>query len=126
MPGVLGVWVLFVCLLYPQLLTNYHGRPPAQADVITSLGMLASFGTVRGVIMFFYGLLTTSPRPAADAGDEPSTAGLTRRRFLAGGSGALAAVVLGGLLRRLFKIGTFGYDGTQYGGRRCPEDHAQR
>ena len=32
-PGVLGVWVLFVGLLWPQLLTNYHGRPPAAATV---------------------------------------------------------------------------------------------
>ena len=115
-PGVLGVWLLFVGLLFPQLLTNYHGRPPAQADVITSLGMLASFGLCGVMIMFFYGLLTQPPRPAADAATEPPTAGLTRRRFLAGGFGALATVALGGMLHRLFKLGTFGYDGTQYGG----------
>ena len=115
-PGVLGVWLLFVCLLFPQLLTHYHGRPPGQADVITSLGLLASFGLCGVMIMFFHGLLTQPPRLAADAAAELSAAGLTRRRFLAGGLGALAAAVLGGLLHRLFKLGTFGYDGTQYGG----------
>ncbi len=71
-PGVLGVWVLFVCLLWPQLLTNYHGRPPAPATVITSLGMLASFGVCGVSIMFFYGLLTTRPQAAANpAGSRP-------------------------------------------------------
>ncbi len=112
-PGVLGVWLLFVCLLAPQLLTNYRGRPPGEASVFTALGLLASFAVCGVGIMFFYGLLTTPPRPAANA---PSTAGLTRRRFLAGGLGALSAVALGGMLHRLFKLGTFGYDGTQYGG----------
>ena len=115
-PGVFAVWVLFAALLWPQLLTNYHGRPPGMALVITSLGMLASFAVCGVGIMWFYGLLTTSPRLAANADDEPPTAGLTRRRFLAGGFGALAAVAFGGLLHRLFKLGTFGYDGTQYGG----------
>ena len=116
-PGVFGVWLLFVVLLYPQLLTNYRGHPPGSADVITSLGMLASFGVCGVAIMFFYGLLTTAPGPNAKASaDEPLTAGLTRRRFLAGGFGALATVALSGLLHRLFKLGTFSYDGTQYGG----------
>ncbi len=115
-PGVLGVWGLFVILLYPQLLTNYHGRPPVQADVITALGMLACFGTCGVMIMFFYGLLTTPPRHAEAVRDESPDAVLTRRRFLAGGFGTLVVVVLGGLLHRLFKLGTFGYDGTKYGG----------
>ena len=114
-PGVVGVWVVIVALLWPQLLTNYRGHPPAQADVITALGFLASFGLCGVGIMFFYGLLTVAPstRPADG---EPSDAGLTRRRFLAGGLGALLAVTLGGLLRRLHQLGTFNYDGTQYGG----------
>ena len=115
-PGVFAVWALFVALLWPQLLTNYRGRPPGMATAITSVGMLASFAVCGVGIMWFYGLLTTPRRPAADALDEPPNAGLTRRRFLAGGVGALAAVALGGLLHRLYKLGTFGYDGTQYGG----------
>ncbi len=116
-PGVLGVWVLFVGLLWPQLLTSYHGRPPAVATVITSLGLLASFSVCGVAIMIFHGLLTVPPRPASTpAADEPPSAGLTRSRFLAGGFGALAAVALGGMLRRLYQLGSFTYDGTQYGG----------
>ena len=60
-PGVLGVWLLFVVLLHPQLLTNYHGRPPASADVLTSLGMLVSFGVCGVALMFFHGLLSARP-----------------------------------------------------------------
>ena len=114
-PGVLGVWVLFVGLLWPQLLTNYHGRPPVTASIITALGMLASFGVCGVAIMFFYGLLTAPPTANAP-GDSLVGGGVTRRRFLAGGIGALAAVALGGMLRRMHRLGTFGYDGTQYGG----------
>ena len=116
-PGVPGVWVLFVSLLWPQLLTNYHGCPPAQADVINALGMLASFSVCGVGIMVFHGLLTNPPRSAGrPADDEPFTAGLTRRRFLAGGFGALVAVAFGGMLRRLYQLGSFSYDGTQYSG----------
>ena len=114
-PGVLGVWALFVGLLWPQLLTNYHGRPPAMATIINTLGMLASFGVCGVAIMFFYGLLTVPPSPAVPAA-EPTTAGLTRRRFLAGALGSLVAVTLAGMLRRFYQIGSFAYDGTQYGG----------
>ncbi len=113
-PGVLGVWALFVILLWPQLLTSYHGRPPAAATFISALGMLASFGLCGSAIVFFYGLLTAAPSNAPTG--EPSTAGLTRRRFLAGGLGALAAAALAGMLRRFYRLGTFEYDGTQYGG----------
>jgi DMSO/TMAO reductase YedYZ molybdopterin-dependent catalytic subunit len=111
-PGVLAVWVLMAALLWPQLLTNYHGRPPGQAYFITSLGMLISFSVCGTALMLFYGLLTV-PAPARPAS---AMGGLTRRRFLAGGVGALAAVALGSMLRRLYQLGSFSYDGTQYGG----------
>ena len=112
-----GSGLLFVGLLWPQLLTNYHGRPPAPAAVITALGLLAAFAVCGVGIMLFHGLLAAPSWPAAANAAAPApTAGLTRRRFLAGGLGALAAVALGGMLRRLYQLGTFGYDGTQYGG----------
>ena len=114
-PGVLAVWVLLSALLWPQMLTNYHGRPPGQAYLISGLGMLISFSVCGLAIMFFYGLLTAATRPPA-AAINPAAAGLTRRRFLAGGIFALSAVALGGMLRRLFQLGSFSYDGTQYGG----------
>jgi len=38
------------------------------------------------------------------------------RRFLALGIGTVIAMSLGGILRRLYQLGSFSYDGTQYGG----------
>lgn len=111
-PGVVAVWLVMCALLWPQMLTNYHGRPPAQAYVISASGMLISFAVCGVTLMLFYGLLTAAP-----AAPEPGAeSGLTRRRFVAVGAGALAAAALGGMLRRLYQLGSFNYDGTQYGG----------
>jgi len=115
-PGVLGATVLFVALLWPTLITNYRGLPPPTARLIAALEMLISFSVCGVGIMLFYGLLER-PRVGTDGSDErtiSSTVGL--RRFLAVAIGATAAVLLTGILRRLFAIGTFKYDGTQYGG----------
>ncbi len=108
-PGVLAATALFVALLWPTLLTNYRGFPPTTARMICALEMLISFSVCGVGIMFFYGLL----QPAAPA-VEISSPG--RRRFIALGVGAAAAIALGVTLRRLFNIGTFGYDGRQYSG----------
>ncbi|MBE7157914.1 MAG: hypothetical protein INR62_05695, partial [Rhodospirillales bacterium] len=115
-PGVVVVWAVIVALLWPQLLTNYHGRPPAAATALTCLGLLLSFAVCGAGIVFFYALLTGVRPTPAPAGETTTVADLTRRRFLAGGLGALFAVALGGMLRRLYQLGTFHYDGTQYGG----------
>ncbi|MEY2491161.1 MAG: hypothetical protein QOH24_112 [Verrucomicrobiota bacterium] len=116
-PGVLIATVFFVALLWPTLFTNYRGLPPGMAHAIASLEMLISFSLCGIGVMFFYGLLSRPPR-AAVAGESATTVRrpLARRRFVALGIGAAVALTLGGTLRRLFRIGTFGYDGRQYGG----------
>ena len=116
-PGVLVATVLFVALLWPTLLTNYRGFPPGSAHAIASLEMLISFSVCGLGIMFFYGLLSRSPRTGTV--DEPATGAarlVGRRRFVALGIGAALALALGSTLRRLFRMGTFSYDGRQYGG----------
>ena len=115
-PGVLGATVLFVALLWPTLITNYRGLPPPTARVIAAIEMLISFSVCGVGIIFFYGLLERPRLSAVEPKENtpPSAVGL--RRFLAVAIGATAAVFLTGILRRLFAIGTFKYDGTQYGG----------
>src|SRR5438552_6086316 len=116
-PGVLAATLLFVALLWPTLLTNYRGFPPGPAHAIASLEMLISFSVCGLGIMFFYGLLNRSPRRGTL--DEPATGAarlVGRRRFVALGIGAALALALGSTLRRLFRMGTFSYDGRQYGG----------
>jgi DMSO/TMAO reductase YedYZ molybdopterin-dependent catalytic subunit len=116
-PGVLAATILFVALLWPTLLTNYRGLPPATARWVAALEMLISFSVCGIGIMFFYGLLSRPPPPAV-AGKTAIAAPVAvgRRRFLALGIGAAVALAFGSVLRRLFRMGTFSYDGRQYGG----------
>ncbi len=107
-PGVLGVWALFVGLLWPQLLTSYDGHPPAAATAIAIAGMLFSFATCGAALVVFFKLLTTETPVSFEV------RGLSRRRFVAGGVGALGALALGAMLKRMFNIGSFSYDGTEY------------
>ena len=116
-PGVLAATVLFVALLWPTLITNYRGLPPGTARLICALEMLISFSVCGFGIMFFYGLLDRPTRSLiARQNEQLVTPNIGLRRFLALGIGAAVAVALGGLLKRLFAIGTFGYDGRQYRG----------
>jgi DMSO/TMAO reductase YedYZ molybdopterin-dependent catalytic subunit len=116
-PGVLAATVLFIALLWPNLITNYHGLPPATARIICAIEMLISFSVCGFGIMFFYGLLERPwLTPIARQRQDALATAVGLRRFLALGIGAVVAVALGGMLRRLFAIGSFSYDGTQYGG----------
>jgi len=116
-PGVLIATVLLVGLLWPTLSTNYRGLPPGIAHVIASLEMLISFSLCGIGIMFFHGLLSKWPH-ATDVDQKAIAFGRSvgRRRFVALGIGAALALTLGSTLRRLFRMGTFSYDGRQYGG----------
>src|SRR5437016_11215675 len=113
-PSVLVATGLFVILLWPTLITNYHGLPPARARIIASLEMLISFSVCGFGIMLFHALLWA--RPTQSGTELAGMRATSRRRFLALGIGAVLAVALNGLLRRLYRIGTFAYDGRQYGG----------
>ena len=77
-PGVLVATVLFVILLWPTLVTNYHGLPPARARIVASLEMLISFSVCGFGIMFFHALLSArsaqqSIASAGHARDRPET-----------------------------------------------------
>src|SRR5713101_4831424 len=116
-PGVLAATILFVALLWPTLFTNYRGFPLGIAHLIATLEMLISFSVCGIGIMFFYGLLSRSSH-AMTASEKATMAGRSvgRRRFIALGIGAAVVLALGSTLRRLFRMGTFSYDGRQYGG----------
>ena len=114
-PGVLAVWALSLWLLWPQMLTNYHGHPPASAEFYNAAAMLLAYAVCGGALMLAYGLIA-APTATRSARTQSDASAITRRRFMVAGLGALTAVALGGMLRRLFELGSFGYDGTQYGG----------
>src|SRR5438874_7683488 len=116
-PGVLAATILFVALLWPTLSTNYRGFPPGIAHLIAALEMLISFSVCGLGIMFFYGLLSR-PWHAMTARETATMVGRSvgRRRFIALGIGAAVALARGSTLHRLFRMGTFSYDGRQYRG----------
>ena len=120
-PGVLVATVLFVILLWPTLITNYHGLPPARARIVASLEMLISFSVCGLGIMLFHALLSARPAQAAPKAPVCAT---RRRRFLALAMGAALAVALNGLLRRLYRIGTFVVRRPTVQRTRCAKDLA--
>ena len=116
-PGVGAATVLFVALLSPTLMTNYRGFPPPTARIIAALEMLISFSVCGFAIMFFHGLLKRPrSRTLKGHGEQAAVPSIVLRRFLALGMGTVIALSLGGILRRLYLLGSFSYDGTQYGG----------
>jgi putative peptidoglycan binding protein len=80
-PSVLVATVLFVILLWPTLITNYHGLPPARARIVASLEMLISFSVCGFGIMLFHALLLA--RPARKSTERAGVHTTGRRRFLA-------------------------------------------
>ncbi len=116
-PSVLAATALVAALLWPTLITNYHGLPPPTARLLSVLQMLISFSVCGIGIMVFYGLLQRPRRGLTnEKRDAPPAANAGLRRFIALGVGAAAAVAVSALLRRFFAIGTFSYDGRQYSG----------
>lgn len=99
-------------LLWPVLGTHYGGWPIDAARWITLLGLAVSFFVFERVLVLTYESLVGAPR---DAATEYSPA-LGRRAFLAGAAGLVLAGGIGALGRKLFRIATFSYDGTQYKG----------
>src|SRR6266545_4655032 len=105
-----ALWLLSIILLWPTLGTHYKGLPLGPAAFTTVIALLFSY-TVYGVtLLYFFGLLTKSP-PCGRA-----RAPKARRALLVSGVGAMAALGCGWLLRRLYNLATFSYDGLRYSG----------
>lgn len=107
-------WLASVVLLWPILGTNYRGLPPGRASAATVAGLLIAFATYSGALMLSYRLLTSREQftRISPVGSAPTG----RRAFLASGIALALAAGSGGLLRRLYQLATFSYDGTRYEG----------
>ncbi|CAN5434629.1 hypothetical protein BH20VER3_BH20VER3_14660 [soil metagenome] len=107
---------LLVALLFlwPVLGTNYHGWPIRPASVLTVLGLAVSFlAFERTLVAAFHFLTANRPQPNELA----YSPGIGRRALVLGGLGLLLAGGGAAIVRRLFQVATFSYDGTQYRGR---------
>ncbi len=115
----LGVFVLFplvvaTAVLWSVLGTHYSGYPIAIATVLTLLGLLISFFAFERTLVLSYEGLTSRPH-SVPANFEYSPP-VARRAFLLGGLGLLVAGGGAAILRKLYSVATFSYDGTQYFG----------
>src|SRR6266550_7751293 len=100
--------------LWPVLGTNYHGLPINRAIAVTLSGLLVAFVVFERTIVLLFRFLS---RARVEINDQEFSPSIGRRALIASG---IAILVAGGgaeLVRRLYRIATFSYDGTQYKGR---------
>ncbi len=100
--------------LWPVLGTSYIGLPIASGGAVTLIGFALSVLVFERTLVASFHFLT---RPEAGAESGEFTPAIGRRALILGGLGVLIAGGGIGLLRRLYRIATFNYDGTQYKGR---------
>jgi DMSO/TMAO reductase YedYZ molybdopterin-dependent catalytic subunit len=100
--------------LWPVLGTSYIGLPIASGGAVTLIGFALSVLAFERTLVASFHFLT---RPEAGTENGEFTPAIGRRALILGGLGVLVAGGGVGLLRRLYRIATFSYDGTQYKGR---------
>ena len=100
--------------LWPVLGTSYIGLPIASGGAVTLIGFALSVLVFERTLVASFHFLT---RPEVGAESGEFTPAIGRRALILGGLGVLIAGGGVGLLRRLYRIATFSYDGTQYKGR---------
>jgi DMSO/TMAO reductase YedYZ molybdopterin-dependent catalytic subunit len=101
-------------LLWPVLGTHYHGLPIKGATGVTLAGLFAAFFVFERTLVLVFRFLI---RARVQINDQEFSPPIGRRALIASG---IALLVAGGgaeVLRRLYRIATFSYDGTQYKGR---------
>ena len=108
-----GLWLVTVMALWSVLGTHYGGLPPGRARLATSLGLLVSYA-IYGLTLVWAHRTLIGPR--ADRTTVSAAPRIGRRAALVGGLGAIAAILTGGLMRRLYDMATFSYDGQRYKG----------
>src|SRR5438874_7676644 len=118
-PATIGIFVVLPIIaaavaLWPVLGTSYRGLPIDAARLVTLVGFaLAVFAFERTLVTGFHFL--TRAKTGSD--EQEFTPAIGRRALILGGLGVLVAGGGVGLMRKLYRAATFGYDGTQYKGR---------
>src|SRR5437763_10493187 len=122
-PGFVFSVVVFILLplvavaifLWPVLGTHYFGLPIGRATAVTFLGLTTAFVFFERTLVLGFHFLT---RPTMQVNDQEFSPPMGRRALIFGGLGILIAGGGGaGILRTLYRLATFSYDGLQYKGR---------
>jgi DMSO/TMAO reductase YedYZ molybdopterin-dependent catalytic subunit len=101
-------------LLWPVLGTHYHGLPINRAIIVTLVGLFVAFVIFERTLVLVFRYLTGA---RVQINDKEFSPPIGRRALIAGGIAVLAGGGGAELLRRLYHVATFSYDGTQYKGR---------
>jgi DMSO/TMAO reductase YedYZ molybdopterin-dependent catalytic subunit len=116
--ATLGVFFLLPLLASFSLLgrvlgTSYRGWPLRPATFITCLGLAVAFVAFERTLVLGFRFLTADRTSPDELEYSPA---IGRRTLIFGGLGIFAAGGGAGILKRLFQVASFGYDGTQYKG----------
>ena len=106
--------IVFGIFLGPVLGTHYFGLPINRATIVTLAGLIAAFIVFERTLVLVFRYLT---QPRVQINDAEFSPPIGRRALITGGIALLAAGGGAALLRRLYHVATFSYDGTQYKGR---------
>lgn len=106
--------IVSCALLWPQLGTSYAGLPIRTATIVTALGLALSFLGFERTLVLGFRFLTRAPVSKPDELEYSPSIG--RRALVLGGLGLIAAGGGAAVLRRLYQLASFSYDGTQYKG----------
>jgi DMSO/TMAO reductase YedYZ molybdopterin-dependent catalytic subunit len=99
--------------LWPVLGTSYRGLPIAAARLVTLVGFALSVFVFERVLVGSFQFLVRARQETAEGQFSPA---IGRRAFILSGSGLLLAGGGAALVRKLYRVATFSYDGTQYKG----------
>jgi DMSO/TMAO reductase YedYZ molybdopterin-dependent catalytic subunit len=121
-PATLATIAVFVALpliglviaLWPVLGTSYIGLPIAAARLVTLVGFALCVFVFERTLVLGFQFLVRSKTQGEDREFSPT---IGRRAFVLS---AIGVAIAGGgvaLARKLYRIATFSYDGTQYKGR---------
>ena len=116
----LGFFILLPLLaltvvLWPVLGTSYRGLPIQAGRLVTLVGFCLSLAVFERTFALSFRYLIRSPAPAGDGG-EPYTPTIGRRALVLGGLGLVLAGGGAAVMRKLYRMAAFSYDGTQYKG----------
>lgn len=111
--GGLAAWLGTVIFVSPVLDVSFRGLPPGRATVVTVLGLLFAYATFGMALILAYRAITTRQ---GLRGEAPLGPPIGRRALLVGGVGGVLLLASGGMLRRLYGLATFSYDGTRLRG----------
>jgi DMSO/TMAO reductase YedYZ molybdopterin-dependent catalytic subunit len=106
--------IAIAIVLWPVLGTSYIGLPIASGGAVTLIGFALSVLVFERTLVASFHFLTRSKSQPEGGEFTPS---IGRRALILSGLGVLIAGGGVALLRKLYRVATFSYDGTQYKGR---------